>query len=91
VGTLAFELAFPLAVFVPRSRPFFLVGGVVFHLVTWVTMNVVFLQHVVLYATFVDFERLAARLRGRKARGLAAWGPMPELLGREPLLRRPLG
>jgi hypothetical protein len=27
-------------------------------------MNVVFFQHLVLYATFVDFERLAARVRG---------------------------
>lgn len=91
VGTLAFELAFPLAVFVPRSRSVFLVAGIVFHLATWVTMNVVFLQHVVLYATFVDFEDLAARLRERKSRALAARRPMLELLGGKPLLRRPLG
>jgi uncharacterized membrane protein YphA (DoxX/SURF4 family) len=99
LGTLAFELAFPLAVFVPRTRPFFLVGGVVFHLATYFTMNVVFIQHLVLYATFIDFEGLAARLRSRGPVALAVAGPMLELLGhprdpdkpgtREPLLPRP--
>ena len=69
LGTLAFELAFPLAVFVPRSRPFFLVGGVVFPSGDLFMMNVVFIQHLVLYATFIDFEGLAARLRSR--------GPVP--------------
>jgi hypothetical protein len=79
VGTVAFELAFPLAVFVPRTRRFFLIGGIVFHLATYATMNVVFLQHIVLYAAFVDFERLAGRLRRRVAEDPAP-GPVPRRL-----------
>jgi hypothetical protein len=37
---------------------------VIFHLVIYFTMRVVFLQHIVLFAVFIDFEGLANRLRG---------------------------
>lgn len=63
IGTIAFELAFPLALFAPRARPWLLGAGVAFHLAIWWAMNVAFLQHIVLYAVFVDFERLAGRVR----------------------------
>jgi uncharacterized membrane protein YphA (DoxX/SURF4 family) len=63
VGTVVFELTFPLALFVPRARPLILLSGVAFHLIVYLTMNVAFLQHIVLYAVFVDFEGLASRLR----------------------------
>lgn len=63
IATVAFELSFPLALFVRRARPFLLASGVIFHLVIYLAMNVVFLQHIVLYAVFVDFEGLASRMR----------------------------
>jgi hypothetical protein len=74
IATIALELAFPLAVFVPRTRPLILISGVAFHVVTFLTMNVGFFQHIVLYAVFVDFEGLAARVR--TARGRPGFGRM---------------
>lgn len=71
VGTIAFELLFPLALFVRRARPFLLLSGIVFHWVIYVTMNAAFFQHIVLYAVFIDFEGLASRLRsGRRVPAL---------------------
>jgi uncharacterized membrane protein YphA (DoxX/SURF4 family) len=71
VGTVVFELTFPLALFIRKARPFILLLGVVFHLVIYLTMNVAFFQHIVLYAVFVDFEGLASRMRsGRRAPAL---------------------
>ena len=63
VATVAFELLFPLALFVPRSRPALLLAGAVFHLVLYFTMNIGFFQNVILYAVFADFGELATRLR----------------------------
>jgi hypothetical protein len=63
IATIAFELAFPLALFVPRSRPVLLLSAVAFHVGMYFTMNIGFFQHVVLLAVFVDFHRWAARLR----------------------------
>lgn len=57
IATIAYELAFPLALFVPRSRPILLVSTVAFHIGMYVTMNIGFFQHVVLLAMFVDFHR----------------------------------
>jgi hypothetical protein len=68
IATIAFELVFPLAVFAPRARPLLLFSGVVFHVVTYLTMNVGFFQHIALYAVFVDFERPAARARTARSR-----------------------
>ena len=62
IATIAFELLFPLTLFVRRSRPALLVAGAVFHIVLYFTMNIVFFQNVVLYAAFVDFGALADRL-----------------------------
>ncbi len=56
VATVAFELLFPLVLFVPRSRPALLVSGAVFHSVLYLTMNVGFFQNVVLYSVFADFS-----------------------------------
>jgi uncharacterized membrane protein YphA (DoxX/SURF4 family) len=64
VATLAFELLFPLALFVPRSRPALLLTGAVFHLALYFTMNIGFFQNVILYAVFADFGDLGIRLRG---------------------------
>lgn len=62
-GTIAFELAFPLALVSRRVRDCLLATGIAFHLVSWWAMNVVFVQHIVLYAVFVDFERWENRMR----------------------------
>ena len=64
VATVAFELLFPLALFVPRSRPALLLAGAVFHVVLYFTMNIGFFQNVILYAVFADFREPATRLRG---------------------------
>ena len=66
IATIAFELAFPAAVFVRRARPLILLSGVVFHVGLYWTMNIAFFQHVVLYAVFVDFEAMGSRLRSAR-------------------------
>lgn len=63
IGTIAFELAFPLALFSRRARPILLVWGVGFHVVLYWTMNIAFFQHVVLFAVFVEFHKLSSDFR----------------------------
>lgn len=63
IATIALELAFPLALFVPRLRPVLLASAVAFHVAMYLTMNIGFFQHVVLFAVFVDFHGLATRRR----------------------------
>jgi hypothetical protein len=76
---LAWELAFPLAVFSRRARVPILALGVVFHLGTLVLMNIFFPYHLALYLVFVDWPALArwsgARLHA--SRGAAASGGGP--------------
>lgn len=69
--TLAWELAFPLAVFSRRARVPLLAAGVLFHLGTLVFMNIFFPYHLALYLVFVDWPAVARRLRARvpSARG----------------------
>ncbi|HEX8354925.1 MAG TPA: hypothetical protein VF611_18605, partial [Pyrinomonadaceae bacterium] len=62
---LAWELAFPLAVFSRRARIPLLAAGVLFHLGTLVFMNIFFPYHLALYLVFVDWPAFARRLRGR--------------------------
>ena len=61
--TLLWELAFPLAVFSRRARPFILAAGVAFHLGTLVFMNIFFPYHLALYVVFLDLPALARVLR----------------------------
>lgn len=65
VLTLAWELAFPLAVFSRRARVPVLAMGVLFHLGTLVFMNIFFPYHLALYLVFVDWSALARRLKSR--------------------------
>lgn len=73
IGTLAFELLFPLALVWRRARTVLLAAGVAFHVLILLAMNVAFLQHIVLYAVFVDFERWGApRRRSARLRATSA-------------------
>ena len=65
---LIWELAFPLAVFSRRARPFILAAGVAFHLGTLVFMNIFFPYHLALYVVFLDLPALARRLRKKISR-----------------------
>lgn len=55
VGMVAWELLFPLALFVRRTRWWFLGSGVVFHSITGVLMNVFFKFTLAMYGVFVDW------------------------------------
>jgi uncharacterized membrane protein YphA (DoxX/SURF4 family) len=68
------ELLFPLAVWLPRARPVILTAGVLFHLGTFVFMNIFFPYHVAMYLVFVDWpwvrdkaRALFSRVGGREA------------------------
>ncbi|HEY0171385.1 MAG TPA: HTTM domain-containing protein [Pyrinomonadaceae bacterium] len=76
---LAWELAFPLAVFSRRARVPILAAGVLFHLATLVLMNIFFPYHLALYLVFFDWPALARRLRARvlASRGAASSGGGP--------------
>lgn len=65
IGTIVIELFFPLAVFVRRTTPFFLIGGALLHVGIDVTMGAAFYQHVVLYSVFIDFSKWETRLLSR--------------------------
>jgi hypothetical protein len=58
---LLWEFFFPLAVFFPRLRWFFLGGGIVFHLSTLFFMNVFFPHQLALYLLFVNWDSFKTR------------------------------
>jgi uncharacterized membrane protein YphA (DoxX/SURF4 family) len=60
IATVASELAFPLVLFSRRVRPILLAWAVTFHLGVYWSMGIPFLQHVVLFAVFLDFRELAS-------------------------------
>jgi hypothetical protein len=53
---LVWELLFPLAVFLRRTRWWFLGLGLVFHLSTLFVMNIFFPHHLMLYLLFVNWD-----------------------------------
>lgn len=59
------ELLFPLAVFSRRARWWVLGFGLAFHVSTVFVMNLFFPYHLVMYLAFVDWQRVADRLRRR--------------------------
>lgn len=60
---LLWELLFPLAIFWPRVRWWILGFGIMFHLSTLFLMNVFFPHQLAMYLIFVDWDRLARRLK----------------------------
>jgi hypothetical protein len=78
IGTIAFELFFFLSILLPRTAPWFFVGGILFHISLYVTSGHPFFEHIilnVLMLLFLDPDRFAAqvqRLTGRVPAGLEA-------------------
>lgn len=65
VGTLLFELLFVVFILFPQLRNVAAITGFVFHTTTLVFMRISFFTLQALYVSFVDWERIAARL-GRR-------------------------
>lgn len=80
-GIVAFELLSPLLLVPGAVGRRFLWAAVVFHVVTFATISIIFLPHVVCLLAFVPLERLS-RLRERKQRADAPAGL--ESRGRRP-------
>ena len=78
IGTIAFELFFFLSIVLPRTAPWFFVGGILFHISLYVTSGHPFFEHIVLNVLmllFLDPDWFAAqvqRLTGRVPAGLEA-------------------
>jgi len=60
---LLWELLFPLAIFVRRLRWWILGFGVVFHVSSLFVMNVFFPFFMAAYVVFIDWDRIAMRIR----------------------------
>jgi hypothetical protein len=73
--TIAFEVSFVFLIFIPRLRLFAPLGGVLFHLSTWLSTTIFFFDLIPLYAAFVDWAALARRLK--KAKAMTVQAPRP--------------
>lgn len=62
-GALAFELGFPLAIFVRRLRPLFLAAGVCFHLGNHFLLNLIFWPVLAVYPLVVPASQIVCWLR----------------------------
>jgi hypothetical protein len=65
---IAWELLFPLAVCSKRARWCLLGFGIVFHVSTLFLMNVFFPHFLAMYLVFVDWRKVATRLKGWRER-----------------------
>jgi hypothetical protein len=63
IGVVLFETFFFLALLFPRSMPYFIFGGMMMHLGIMVAEGSHFLQYIVLYVVFVDFDKAFARVK----------------------------
>jgi uncharacterized membrane protein YphA (DoxX/SURF4 family) len=70
VGVILLEVFFFVSLLLPRTLPFFLLGGAMMHLGIYFAEGSPFFQYIVLYVVFIDFEKLHARVR-------AAWQRLP--------------
>jgi uncharacterized membrane protein YphA (DoxX/SURF4 family) len=71
VATIVFELFFFIALLIPWTAPFFVIGGALFHSGIYLTMGAPFFQHIALYAVFINFERLLPHRQWANA--LSGW------------------
>lgn len=63
-----FELTFPVAVIVRRLRPFYVVGAVVLHILTWFLLGLDYWAWAAtILVLFVDWPAVVARIRPRRA------------------------
>ena len=53
IGTILFETFFFVSLFLPRVAPLFFAGGIVFHLMLWLTSGHPFFEHMLLNATLL--------------------------------------
>ena len=66
---LAFELTFPIVLFVRWLRPFYVVGAVVLHLLTWLLLGLDYWGWAAtVVVMFVDWPAVADRLAARRRR-----------------------
>jgi hypothetical protein len=53
IGTILFETFFFVSLFLPRVAPLFFAGGILFHLMLWLTSGHPFFEHMLLNATLL--------------------------------------
>jgi hypothetical protein len=63
IGVVLFEVFFFVSLLVPKTVPYFLVGGVLMHLGIYFAEGSDFFQYIVLYVVFMDFDNWFARVR----------------------------
>jgi hypothetical protein len=66
IGTIAFELFFPVSLFLRRTRPYFFAGAILFHVSLYVTSGHPFFEHMILnfvMLVFLDPDWFAARVQ----------------------------
>ena len=64
IGVILFEVFFFVGFLIPRTLPYFVVGGVLLHLGIYFAEGSPFFQYIVLYAVFIDFDKWLGRVRG---------------------------
>jgi hypothetical protein len=66
---LAFELSFPVVLFVRKLRPFYAIGAVVLHVLTWFLLGLDYWAWAAtVLIVFIDWPAVADRARVRRAR-----------------------
>jgi predicted DCC family thiol-disulfide oxidoreductase YuxK len=80
---VAWELTFPIGVFLTRARPWYLLMGICFHIGTMLLLNLMFWNMIAMYLVFVDWPRFfnwLARPRGPLPglQTLHDWTAIPE-------------
>ncbi len=74
---VVFEVGFLFALFLPRLLPWFVAGGVVFHLTNFAILLIFFWAIPIFYLSMVPWGRLWTRLRRRPALVATATSPPP--------------
>jgi hypothetical protein len=69
---MAFELASPLMLLRNRFSRWFVITAFVFHLITYASITIIFLPHIIALCSFLPLERLRSWRQPERRSGTAA-------------------
>jgi uncharacterized membrane protein YphA (DoxX/SURF4 family) len=63
IGVILFEVFFFVSLIIPKTVPYFLLGGALMHLGIYFTEGSDFFQYIILYVVFINFEKWFAKAK----------------------------
>jgi hypothetical protein len=68
IAALTWEVTFPVVLVIHRALPWYLLGGIAFHITVWITLGLVsFVTYLFVYVVFIDWNAVARLITRSRA------------------------